>query len=113
MDCALVNDDSIDAVHALCTAATRLAGRNVRAMSKRTVFTDIKRAAGEAVWIREDLSAHDYLDVRRLSSAVSVVHEVGVRPDLLCTRAGLTLGQLILAQSKVPTPPGGASQRRA
>jgi len=84
-------------------------------MNKRTIFTDVKRSVSEAEWFRSTGAGDgpaDRLGLRAGDSVEASTVAVGTNPNVLCTRPGFTLGQIVLSQTKLAASMDG-SRRHA
>lgn len=102
------------AVHRVSNLVLQLSVRQLRSMNKRTIFTDVKRSVGEAAWcaqhgVGDEPARHLGLIVDNTAEASTVA--VGTNADVLCTRPGFTLGQIVLSQTKLSTPSETAARR--
>ena len=92
------------AVHRIASLVLQLSVRQLRTMNKRTIFTDVKRSVGEAEWCRTNMDDDGpalRLGLRAGDGAEDNTVVVGTNPDMLCTRPGFTLGQIVLSQTKL------------
>jgi len=107
---------SVHAVHCVSNLVLQLSVRQLRSMNKRTIFTDVKRSVGEAQWCRANGVGDGPANRLGLSPSDDVETStvaVGTNPDVLCTRPGFTLGQIVLSQTKLAAPVDAAKKQQA